>query len=60
MKVVWIWKFIYGLDVVPSDERPMDMHCDQSGAIIIANEPGVQKAPNTLVDRFTTFDRLSK
>lgn len=43
MEAVWIRKFISGLGVVPSNERPMDMYCDNSGAIIIANEPGVQK-----------------
>ena len=43
MEAVWIRKFISGLGVVPSNERPMDMYCDNSGAIIIANEPGVLK-----------------
>ena len=43
MEAVWIRKFISGLGVVPSNKRPMDMYCDNSGAIIIANEPGVQK-----------------
>ncbi len=43
MEAVWIRKFISGLGVVPSNERPMNMYCDNSGAIIIANEPGVQK-----------------
>ena len=47
MGVVWIWRFISGLDVVPNNERPLDMHCDNSCAIIIANEPGVQKVTNT-------------
>ncbi|KAI3672503.1 hypothetical protein L6452_38592 [Arctium lappa] len=43
MEVVWIRKFISGLRVVLSNERPMDMYCDNSGAIVIDNEPGVQK-----------------
>ena len=43
MEAVWIRKFISGLGVVPSNERPINMYCDNSGAIIIANEPGVHK-----------------
>ncbi|GJT27456.1 hypothetical protein Tco_0907731 [Tanacetum coccineum] len=35
--------FIYGLGVVPTNIEPMDMYCDNSGTIIIANEPGVQR-----------------
>ncbi|XP_071739787.1 secreted RxLR effector protein 161-like [Rutidosis leptorrhynchoides] len=40
-EAVWIRKFISGLGVVPSIENPMDMYCDNTGAIVIANEPGV-------------------
>jgi hypothetical protein len=43
MEAVWIRKFISGLDVMPSNNTPMDLYCDNSGAIVIANEPGVQK-----------------
>ena len=43
MEAVWIRKFIHGLDVVPTNKDPMEIYCDNSGAIIIANEPGVQK-----------------
>ncbi|GKB83115.1 hypothetical protein Tco_0950010 [Tanacetum coccineum] len=42
-EVVWIWKFIYGLSVVPTNEEPMKMHYDNIGAITIANEPGITK-----------------
>ncbi|GJV92386.1 retrotransposon protein, putative, ty1-copia subclass [Tanacetum coccineum] len=42
-EAIWIRKFIFGLGVVPSIDRPMDMYCDNTGAITIANEPGVQK-----------------
>ncbi|GJW85862.1 integrase, catalytic region, zinc finger, CCHC-type containing protein [Tanacetum coccineum] len=52
MEAIWICKFIYGLGVVPSIDRPMDMYCDNTGAITIADEPGVQK-DNDLVDPFT-------
>lgn len=43
MEAVWIRKFISGLDVMSSNNTPMDLYCDNSGAIVIANEPGVQK-----------------
>ncbi|GJW84497.1 putative RNA-directed DNA polymerase [Tanacetum coccineum] len=43
MEAIWIRKFISGLGVVPSIDRPMDMYCDNTGAITIANEPGVQR-----------------
>ncbi|GJS20271.1 retrotransposon protein, putative, ty1-copia subclass [Tanacetum coccineum] len=43
IEVIWICKFIYGLGVVPSIDKPMDMYCDNTGAITIADEPGVQK-----------------
>ncbi|GJZ18070.1 hypothetical protein Tco_0554193 [Tanacetum coccineum] len=37
-----IMKFIYGLGIVPINIEPMKMYCDNYGAIIISNEPGVQ------------------
>ncbi|GKD72016.1 hypothetical protein Tco_1326106, partial [Tanacetum coccineum] len=39
----YIRKFIDGLGVVPTNNEPIEMFCDNFGAIIIANEPGVQK-----------------
>ncbi|GKD38904.1 putative retrotransposon protein [Tanacetum coccineum] len=41
MEAIWICKFTYGLGIVPNNDRPMDMYCDSTGAITIANEPGV-------------------
>ncbi|GKG16949.1 hypothetical protein Tco_0361906, partial [Tanacetum coccineum] len=35
MEAICICKFIYGLGVVPSIDRPMDMYCDNTGAITI-------------------------
>jgi hypothetical protein len=43
MKAIWIRKFIDGLGVAPTNKDPMEMYCDNTGAIIIVNEPGVQK-----------------
>ncbi|GJY20843.1 zinc finger, CCHC-type containing protein [Tanacetum coccineum] len=43
MEAIWIHKFIFGLGVIPSIDKPMDMYYDNTSAINIANEPGVQK-----------------
>ncbi|GKB65422.1 retrotransposon protein, putative, ty1-copia subclass [Tanacetum coccineum] len=37
-EAVWIRKFIYGLGVVPINEEPMKMYCDNTRAITIVNE----------------------
>ncbi|GJY77596.1 hypothetical protein Tco_0483397 [Tanacetum coccineum] len=42
-EAVWIEIFISGLDVVPSNKEPIEMYCDNSGAIIIANKHGITK-----------------
>ncbi|GJT72951.1 retrotransposon protein, putative, ty1-copia subclass [Tanacetum coccineum] len=41
MEAIWIRNFIYGLDVILSNDRPMDMYCDTTSAITIADEPEV-------------------
>jgi hypothetical protein len=38
-EVVWIRNFISKLGVVPSASSPMDLYCDNSGAIAQAKEP---------------------
>ncbi|GJX28315.1 hypothetical protein Tco_0236394 [Tanacetum coccineum] len=43
MEVVWIRKFISGLGIVPIINEPIKMFCDNSAALLIANEPGVYK-----------------
>ncbi|GJT12586.1 retrotransposon protein, putative, ty1-copia subclass [Tanacetum coccineum] len=43
MEAVWIRKFISGLGIVPTINKPLNMYCDNSAAIHYANEPGVQK-----------------
>ncbi|GKA15124.1 retrotransposon protein, putative, ty1-copia subclass [Tanacetum coccineum] len=42
-KAVWIRKFISGLGVVPTIEEPINMYCDNTGAIAIAKDHGVTK-----------------
>jgi hypothetical protein len=42
-EVVWIRNFVSELVVVPSVSSPMDLYCDNSGAIAEAMEPRAQK-----------------
>ncbi|GJV08625.1 retrotransposon protein, putative, ty1-copia subclass [Tanacetum coccineum] len=42
-ETVWIQKFIYGLRIVPTIEEPINMYCDNTGAISIAKDHGVTK-----------------
>ncbi|GJS50757.1 retrotransposon protein, putative, ty1-copia subclass [Tanacetum coccineum] len=43
IEAVWIRKFISGLGIVPTINEPTKMFCDNSDALVIANEPGVQR-----------------
>ena len=43
MEAVWIRKFVEDLGVMPSIKEPIKMYCDNSAAIIFANDPGVMK-----------------
>ncbi|GJZ78371.1 retrotransposon protein, putative, ty1-copia subclass [Tanacetum coccineum] len=43
MEAVWIIKFIDRLGVVSTNKEPIEMYYDNSSALIIANEPGVQR-----------------
>ncbi|GJS90266.1 retrotransposon protein, putative, ty1-copia subclass [Tanacetum coccineum] len=42
-EAVWVRKFISGLGVVPTIEEPINMYCDNTGAIAIAKESGITK-----------------
>nr|GFB76263.1 retrotransposon protein, putative, Ty1-copia subclass [Tanacetum cinerariifolium] len=42
-EAVWVRKFISGLGVVPTIEEPINMYCDNTRAIAIANESGITK-----------------
>ncbi|GJW26136.1 hypothetical protein Tco_0039947 [Tanacetum coccineum] len=42
MEAVWIRKFISGLGIVPTINKPLNMYCDDSAAVHYAKEPGVQ------------------
>nr|GEX72024.1 hypothetical protein [Tanacetum cinerariifolium] len=43
IEAIWIHKFIFELGIVPNNNRPIDMYCENTGTITIADEPGVQK-----------------
>ncbi|GJR33524.1 hypothetical protein Tco_1209208 [Tanacetum coccineum] len=43
MEAIWIRKFISGLGIVPTINEPIMMLCDNSAALLIANEPRVQR-----------------
>ena len=38
-EVVWIKKFITGLGIIPSISYPVDLYCNNNGAIAQAKEP---------------------
>ncbi|GJV47846.1 retrotransposon protein, putative, ty1-copia subclass [Tanacetum coccineum] len=42
-EAVWVRKFISGLGVVPTIEESINMYCDNTREIIIANESGITK-----------------
>jgi hypothetical protein len=42
-EVVWIRNFVFELVVVPSLSNPMDLYCNNSGAIAHAKEPRAHK-----------------
>nr|GEW15435.1 hypothetical protein [Tanacetum cinerariifolium] len=42
-EAAWVRKFIFGLGVVPTIEKPISMYCDDTEAIAIANESGITK-----------------
>ncbi|GJT45760.1 retrotransposon protein, putative, ty1-copia subclass [Tanacetum coccineum] len=43
MEAIWIRKFISGLGIVPTINKPIKMFCNNSAALHFANEPGVQR-----------------
>ncbi|GJW73233.1 retrotransposon protein, putative, ty1-copia subclass [Tanacetum coccineum] len=42
-EAVWVKKFISGLGVVPTIEEPINIYCDNTGAITIGNESAITK-----------------
>jgi hypothetical protein len=51
-EVVWIRNFVSVLGVVPSASSPMDLYCDNSGAIVKVNEPRAHKRAKHVLRRY--------
>lgn len=49
---VWLRKFIIELGVIPSASSPMDLYCDNSGAIAQAKEPRNHQKSKHVLRRF--------
>ena len=51
-KAVWIKKFINALGVVPSIADPVDLYCDNNGAIAQAKEPRSHQRSKHILRRY--------
>jgi hypothetical protein len=51
-EAVWIRNFIYELGVVPSASSPMDLYCDNSGAIAQGKEPRAYKRAKHIIQHY--------
>nr|GFC09571.1 putative retrotransposon protein [Tanacetum cinerariifolium] len=51
MEAVWIRKFVGDLGMMPSINKRINMYCDNSTAIIFANEPGIKKGSRHFLRR---------
>ncbi|GJU40215.1 putative RNA-directed DNA polymerase [Tanacetum coccineum] len=52
MEAVWIRKFVGDLGVMPSIKKPINMYCDNSAAIIFANDSGIMKGARHFLRRY--------
>ena len=52
-EAVWIKKFIIGLGVIPSISDPVNLYCDNNGAIAQAHV----RDPNTYSSIFISFEK---
>ncbi|GKC47154.1 hypothetical protein Tco_1064876 [Tanacetum coccineum] len=63
MEAVWIRKFISWLGIVPTINEPIKMFCDNSAALLITNELGVQMGAKHYHRRYLlkvhTYDNLA-
>ena len=57
-EVVWIKKFITRLGVVPSISNPMDLFCDNNGAIAQAKEPRSHQRSKHILRRFHLIQEI--
>nr|GEV68596.1 retrotransposon protein, putative, Ty1-copia subclass [Tanacetum cinerariifolium] len=52
MEAVWIRKFVGDLGVMHSINKHINMYCENSAAIIFANEPGIMKGARHFLRRY--------
>nr|GFC22108.1 hypothetical protein [Tanacetum cinerariifolium] len=52
IEAVWIRKFVGDLGVMPLINKPINMYCDNSAAIIFANKPGITKGTRHFLRRY--------
>ena len=58
-EVVWIRKFLIKLGVFPNASSPLDLYCDNSGAIAQTRSQGIIRRANTLCGDFISFESSS-
>jgi len=51
-EAIWIRKFVSELGVVPSGSSPIDLYCDNNGAIAQAKEPRSHKKSKHILRRY--------
>ena len=56
-EAVWIKKFITDLEGVPSITNPVDVYCDNNGAIAQAKEPSSHQRSKTFLDVIISFEK---
>jgi hypothetical protein len=57
-EVIWIRNFVSELGVVPSASSPMDLYCDNSGAIAQAKEPRAHKRAKHVLRRYHLIRKI--
>ena len=57
-EAVWIKKFITELGAVPSITNPIDLYCDNNGAIAQAKEPRSHKRSKHILRRFHIIQEI--
>ena len=52
MEVVWLRNFLIDLEVVPGMQKPIDLYCDNTGAIANIKEPRHHKRTKHIERRY--------
>jgi hypothetical protein len=57
---VWIKKFVTELGVVPSASGPLELYCDNNGAITQAKQPRSHQKPKHVLQRYYLIREIIK